>query len=604
MTPFRTDRSSVHARVTGIALTLLLVAAGLIGSAIPAQAVPVFGDDFETGDLSRWTSSTGLAVQQAEVHGGAFAARNTGSTAWASSTLTTPRSDLFSRLWFKPISHSTSYTLMRLKNPTGGNIARVYVTATGALAACNEVTASCVSSKSWILPGDWYSLQLRTLINGPDGQIQVWLDGHLELTLSRTTDLGTVPVGRLEIGNRPTTSSYDVVIDDVAVDTEYMQDPPAPVVPNPAGISRLADNRWWTNGDIRSMVQVGDTLFIGGTFTKVTQAVPNQSGGKSVPVQNLAAIDVEKGSPISSWHPAVNGMVWALEISPSGDQLFVGGKFSQIDGQSRVNLGAVDPVTGAVDPAFDPKAGNTDNDGVRSLLAVNDRLYVGGYFSRIDGQQVNYLAALDDSGHLDPTWTASTDAHVQSLTMAADGQSVFACGRFQNAAGPNGQFAQRWYVARFDVMTGTLDPWFIPTNYLENPNKCWDVVATPDRVIGGFGFTGPNHLSAYSLLTTTNNRLWKLSTSGDVQVIEPFGTDKVVFGGHFRLGGVAGRQVALANTSNGAVDTSFTPLLEPFTYKGAWALAVTGSHVYVGGTWQTVNGSHSRGLTRFPVIGS
>ncbi len=321
------QHSSLHVRIVGAILTVLLVAAGSIGSAIPAQAVPVFGDDFETGDLSRWTSSAGLTIQGADVHGGAFAARNTASTAWASSTLTTPQSDLFSKLWFKPISHSTSYTLMRLKNPTGGNVARVFVTASGALAACNEVAASCVTSKSWILPGQWYSLQLRTLINGPDGQSQVWLDGHLELSLSRTTNLGTTPVGRLEIGNRPATSSYDVVIDDVATDTGYLPDPAPPVVPNPTGINRLADNGWWTNGDIRSMVQLGDTLFIGGTFTRVTQAVPNQTGGKSVTVQNLAAIDVEKGSPISSWHPAVNGMVWTLEVSPTGDQLFVGGKF-------------------------------------------------------------------------------------------------------------------------------------------------------------------------------------------------------------------------------------------------------------------------------------
>ncbi len=193
--------------------------------------------------------------------------------------------------------------------------------------------------------------------------------------------------------------------------------------------------------------------------------------------------------------------------------------------------------------------------------------------------------------------------------MAPDGQTLYACGRFHNAAGPDGQFAQRWYVARFNSFTGALDPWFIPprsttgSTYLEDPNKCWDVVATPDRVIGGFGLTGPDHLSAYTLSTTTNNRLWRLSTTGDVQVIEPFGTGKVVFGGHFRLGS-NGRQVALANISNGSVDSSFTPLLEPFSYKGVWALAVTGTHVYVGGTWQTVNGLHSRGLTRFPIIGS
>ena len=54
-----------------------------------ASGPATFGDGFETGDLSRWTSVGGLTVQGSTVYSGAFAARatTTGSATYAQKTI-------------------------------------------------------------------------------------------------------------------------------------------------------------------------------------------------------------------------------------------------------------------------------------------------------------------------------------------------------------------------------------------------------------------------------------------------------------------------------------------------------------------------------------
>ena len=59
--------------VRGAAPSRAAGASGETGSA--SSALVLFSDDVETGDLSRWTSSTGLGTDSGDVHGGSWAAR-------------------------------------------------------------------------------------------------------------------------------------------------------------------------------------------------------------------------------------------------------------------------------------------------------------------------------------------------------------------------------------------------------------------------------------------------------------------------------------------------------------------------------------------------
>ncbi|MEO8293844.1 MAG: hypothetical protein ABI635_12000, partial [Actinomycetota bacterium] len=70
-----------------------------------------------------------------------------------------------------------------------------------------------------------------------------------------------------------------------------------------SALSTSADvGPWMANGRVYASVLAGNTLYIGGTFTKV-QALAN--GGDSYAANNLAAIDVTTGVGISSFTPDV-----------------------------------------------------------------------------------------------------------------------------------------------------------------------------------------------------------------------------------------------------------------------------------------------------------
>jgi hypothetical protein len=73
----------------------------------------------------------------------------------------------------------------------------------------------------------------------------------------------------------------------------------------------------------------------------------------------------------------------------SGSTVYAGGYFSQIGGQSRSNLAALNAPTGVALP-WDPAPNNT----VVYLLADGETVYAGGLFTAIGGLPQSYFAAI------------------------------------------------------------------------------------------------------------------------------------------------------------------------------------------------------------------
>ena len=98
--------------------------------------------------------------------------------------------------------------------------------------------------------------------------------------------------------------------------------------PQAYGVSGLA-NGFSTERDteVRSMAQIGGTMFVGGNFAKVDK----YSDGTSVAQSYLAAFDASSGDWISSFRPTFNGKVNAVAKLPSG-LLAVGGEFTTVNG--------------------------------------------------------------------------------------------------------------------------------------------------------------------------------------------------------------------------------------------------------------------------------
>jgi hypothetical protein len=196
------------------------------GQSEPASATTpqnaLFLDGFESGDLSQWTTASGLTAQQQETYSGSWGARgtSTGSPAFAYKQLTQAQAELYEQFRLKLLSQggTSSVILSRFRTATGTPLVRLYVTSTGKLGYRNDVSGVSTNSATTLTQGVWHTLQLHALVNGASGHVDVWLDGTKLTALGKTEDLGTTPIGRVQLGEDLTGRAFDAAFDDVAVD--------------------------------------------------------------------------------------------------------------------------------------------------------------------------------------------------------------------------------------------------------------------------------------------------------------------------------------------------------------------------------------------------
>jgi hypothetical protein len=196
-------------------------------------------------------------------------------------------------------------------------------------------------------------------------------------------------------------------------------------------------NLWVTNGLVRASVLSGNTLFIGGNFTRVGPPTGGWVGFRS----NTAELRPDL--------PRVAGTVAAMAADGSGGW-FIGGEFSAVGGVVRSNLAHI-RADGTLDPAFAPQA----DQPVRALVLNGTTLYLGGEFTAINGLPRTGFAALNaangELAGLNPTISHPSTPVVN--TLAISGNTLYIAGLFDQI---NGQ--PRKYLAAFDWSTGSLLP--------------------------------------------------------------------------------------------------------------------------------------------------
>src|SRR5688572_3634271 len=97
-------------------------------------------------------------------------------------------------------------------------------------------------------------------------------------------------------------------------------------------------------------------------------------------------------SIINKLNISTNGVVYALAIDETRNILYLGGSFTEVGGQSRNNLAAIDLNSSTV-TTWNPGTNNI----VYSMLINNSILYIGGSFTSVGGLLRNRLASF----HLD-----------------------------------------------------------------------------------------------------------------------------------------------------------------------------------------------------------
>lgn len=565
----------------------------------PVGAVaPVFSDDFETGDLTRWTRSKNVAVQSAQTFGGTFAARTTASSAWTFVRFADTYDELYARFWFRLNRHTTHVTLARLRAGGGPPILQIFVNRKGKLVFKNHVTGTRRVSSQLVGLKSWHDLQVHARV-GESGRVDVWFDDVAVSGLGFADDLGSTPIGRFELGNRQSNRDYDLVFDNAIADVQRIDAftaPPAPPEPPGSLPQETPDPTWMVNGKVRALLLVGDRIYLGGKFTELRELPSTATGGEVIPVRNLAAIDANTGEPVRGWTPdATGGSENVYALAHLDGQIVIGGNFRSLDGVTVKHLAAVDPITGAVDPTFAPRMGRT----VWALAASGTRLYVGGAFEAVDGTAREYLAAFDTGGNLVDGWRPSTNGRVRDIALVpGGGGATFVAGHFDEVQGSGGgPWLERRSIARLTSSGEVTAAWQVDRR-IGTTNWGISVWPSGDAVFLGTG--GSDWVASFDLDTGDQN--WRTDTNGSVQAVTVMG-DHVVIGGHFKY-------VAPDKTINGcyedpsrcvyrlrlaALDLAGTlegewdPGVKGH-YNGVWQLLVDGSRLFLGGQFKRVGG--------------
>ena len=338
-----------------------------------------------------------------------------------------------------------------------------------------------------------------------------------------------------------------------------------------ADLSTQPSNTWQTNGSVNAILPVGQTVFIGGSFTEM-----NDHSGATVTRTNIAAINASTGVP-TGWDPNVNGAVFAMTLSPDASTLYVVGSFTKVDGLTRKRIAAFDIATGAL-LSFKPP---NPNKSVRSVATDGSRVYIGGLFTTVGGETRTRLAALDAAtGALDPTWTPEANGKVTKLIVDPD--RIHAAGSFSriNSLAARG-------LAALDPGTAAL----LVTDHTTYPVVDIEAVGSQIFVAGA----GPGgRAAAYDRATGTHQ--WTVSADGNLQGVAASGNFAYFGGHHTKIGGVAAQQFSRLDISTGAVDTSWIPTVNGI--KGVLEVATDGPYLYLGGDFNHVSGVAQQGFAQ------
>lgn len=152
-----------------------------------------------------------------------------------------------------------------------------------------------------------------------------------------------------------------------------------------------------------------------------------------------------------NFNPGANGPVYSLAVQADG-KILVGGRFSILGGESRTNLGRLNP-DGSIDPDF--RAG-TDSEVYSLAVQTDGKILVGGKFRRLAGQGRRGIGRLEFDGTLDTSFNPGTDDGVVRALVIQQDKSIVVGGVFHSLGSQT-----RLNVGRL-AEDGNVDPSFNP----------------------------------------------------------------------------------------------------------------------------------------------
>ncbi|TXI67801.1 MAG: T9SS type B sorting domain-containing protein [Cyclobacteriaceae bacterium] len=216
---------------------------------------------------------------------------------------------------------------------------------------------------------------------------------------------------------------------------------------------------------IISAIVRSDVVYLAGTFTEVN----------GEPRQGLAAIDILTGV-VQPWAPVTDGNV--VDMASFAGRIFLGGDFSSVNGSPTEALAIVDAVSGNLEPlSFDFEGGR-----ITALDYSNGNIYAAGSFLIVNGINRENIVGIDAADGSILSWHPSDPSLETMNKLDADGD---------------------WVVVRNEsnevIVLETFDD-DIYTSFLDMEDFALveNLLFLGSRNAGNFGTNG---LAAYDLLT-------------------------------------------------------------------------------------------------------
>ncbi|MEV0460534.1 malectin domain-containing carbohydrate-binding protein [Catellatospora methionotrophica] len=389
------------------------------------------------------------------------------------------------------------------------------------------------------------------------------------------------------------------------------------------------------DGTVNAIVKVDNKVFVGGTFTGVTDRGTGTVHSKPF----LFAFDATTGLVDPTFAPNINDEVLSLQPGNQPGTIFVGGRFSGVLAGGWSKLVLLSTTDGAVVESFKAAA---FNGAVNSIKQFGDRILVGGFFTTVAGNARNGLATVNaTTGAFDPFVNISLTGHhnypgtgtgassavgATELDITPDGTKAVVLGNFKQANG--GDYDQvvmldltgaaaairSWHTNRFDdaCSYGVFDKWVRDVDFA--PDGSYFVVVSTGGFVAG---SLCDAASRWETSATGTNLLptWVAYTGGDTLLSVAVTGTAVYVGGHQRWmnnpdvrdaagqGAVTRPGLAALEPGNG-IPTSWNPGRNP-RGVGASALYATEDGLYVGSDTDYIgNYEYMRGkIAFFPLAG-
>ena len=296
----------------------------------------------------------------------------------------------------------------------------------------------------------------------------------------------------------------------------------------------------------------------------------------------------EDGSLDTTFDPGAGAShtVNAVDIHTEG-KILIGGRFSTFDGTVVGKVARLN-TDGSLDTSFQTTSGGADGEVLTIAVQPDQKILIGGAFTRVNGTSRNRIARLNADGSLDTTFDAGTgpDLNVRFIELQADGK-ILVGGHFRKWNGVN---TYRIIRLRED---GTVDDTFSSPF----PDNGYVSEIIKDESDGDIYVSGGTR------------RLVRLNDDGSIQwdVGRSFNSDpnailltqdgKLIVGGYFTtFAGVTRTRLARLN-SDGTLDASFDP--QPGANKRFLRLAVEPSGRIIGvGEFTSYRGETRNFVTR------